>query len=391
MKQQSDDVRLVVNGTEYGGWKSVEITAGIERQVRDFSLSVTDKWPGQTDIPRRIRWGDVCEVYIGNDKVLTGYVDGTPINYDAESVSVGVTGRSKTEDLVDCSAINSPGSWSAAKIERIVSDMAGVYGIEVVTEVDTGQPLAHAIEQGESVFESTDRMLKLRQLLATDDGDGRLVFIKVGSAGTARTALVLGENIKAASAPLNFKDVFSEIICKGQRAGNDQDFGTAVSEESAVLKETNAPRRRVLLIKSSGQTDSGTAAERVRYEMAHRKAKALEAVYTVRGWRQENGDLWRHNMLVRITDPVIGFDQQMVISEITYAIDKDDGRISRMKVGPVDGYINNPGQTGAKRDAGAKVAAGEWKDVRPADTKAPRVANTGAPKGGEWSDVKRGR
>ena len=384
-----NEVRLLVNGVEHGGWKSVEITAGIERQVRDFTLSITSAWPGsdaQYGIARKVKRGDACQVYIGADLLVTGYVDGTPISYDADSVTVGVKGRSKTGDLVDCSAINSPGSWASASIQRIAGDMAAIYGVKILTEVNTGLPLPHAIEQGESVFESIDRMLKLRQLLATDDGQGNLVFISVGSAGTARTALKTGENILTASAPLDGKDVYSEIICKGQRAGNDQDFGDAVAGESASLIDANASRRRVLLIKSSGQTDTGTATERVAFEMSHRKAKELETVYTGQGWRQANGDLWRHNQLVRVIDPIVGFDAEMVVAEITYSL-SDAGTICSLQVGPVDGYLNNNGKKGAKKDAAA--AGGDWADVKPADSKAPRVNNTNkVVKGDDWSDVK---
>ena len=99
-------VRLLVNGIEYGGWKSVHISAGIERQARDFELEVTDRWPGQAEIPRRIQPGDPCQVFVGDDLIITGYVDATPIRYDGKSVSVGVKGRSKTADLVDCCPLN---------------------------------------------------------------------------------------------------------------------------------------------------------------------------------------------------------------------------------------------------------------------------------------------
>ena len=387
MTTDPNAVRLIVNDKEYGGWKSVSITAGIERQARDFELSVTDRWPGQTDIPRRIRPGDVCEVFIGNDRILTGYVDATPINYDATQISVGVKGRSKTADLVDCSAINSPGSWAGAKIERIAADLAGAYGIQVTTERDTGPAIAHAIDQGETAFESIDRMLKLRQLLATDDALGRLVFIDVGSAGTAKTSLKLGDNIKSADAPLDYKDVYTEYICKGQRAGTDDDFGDTVASESAALTDTSVlSRRRVLLKKSSGQCDGGTAAQRVKYEQAHRKAKALETTYTVQGWRQADGTLWRHNMFVRVIDPVIGFDDEFVISEITYSLG-EDGMVAKVQVGPKDGYVNSPAKKTKKQGGGS--GGDEWKDVTPADSKAPKVNNKAVADATGWKDVKR--
>ena len=78
-------------------------------------LEVTDRWPGQSDIPRRIRPFDACQLYIGPDLVMTGFVDATPIRYDGKSVTVGVRGRSKTADLVDCCPIESGRATGAGK------------------------------------------------------------------------------------------------------------------------------------------------------------------------------------------------------------------------------------------------------------------------------------
>jgi len=381
MTAPSNAVRLLVAGTEFGGWKSVAIQAGIERQVRDFDLTITNNWPGDTDIPRRVHPGDVCEVFIGDDKVLTGYVDATPISYDGTSVTVGVRGRSKTADLVDCAAVNSPGQWRAAKMERIASDLAKTYGVEVIAQVDTGAAMTHAIEQGETVFESIARMLKLRQQLATDDAEGRLVFIEVGSTGTAATALELGENILRCDAPLDYKDVFTEYVVKGQRPGSDDEFGDTVAAETATITDDTIARRRVLIIKQGGESTSTSAADRVRYERAHRKAVALATTYTVTGWRQADGTLWQHNMLVRVIDPAVGFDDEFVIAEIQYQL-SEAGMLCVLKVGPKDGYVNKPAKT--KKKARGEGAADEWSDVRPADG---RKVITNKPTN-EWGDVK---
>lgn len=377
-----NNVRLIVNGQEYGGWKGVEITAGIERQVRDFTLSVTDKWPGQQDLPRRIRPGDRCEVFIDADKLLTGYVDGTPIRYDARQISVSVKGRSKTCDLVDCSAVNSPGLWRGATIDRIAADLARPYGVEVISEIAVGAALTHAIDQGETVFESIERMLKLRQFMATDDALGRLVFISIGSGGRAKTALKVGENVLGGSAELDFKDVYSEYICKGQRAGDDLDFGDAVAGVTASLKDDTIARRRVMLIKASGQADGATAADRVKWEKAHRRGKALAASITVQGWRQQDGSLWRHNQLVRVIDPIIGFDNELLISEVTYE-KAEQGTLCHLKVCPPDAFVMNPAtKTKSKSDGG------QWGDVRPADSQAGKPVKTAGVTSGGWADVK---
>jgi prophage tail gpP-like protein len=402
-------VRLVVNGQEYGGWKSVRIEAGIERQARSFDLEVTDRWPGQTDIPRRIQPGDPCQVFIGQDLVMTGYVDGTPIRYDGKSVGVGVKGRSKTADLVDCCPIESGKStasgdggtwkdvigpdgkkpnvvkapataanqWRNQKMEVIAAAMAAPYGVRVIAEVDTGKVIPeHHVQVGETVFESIDRMMRLRHVLSTDNEKGDLVFIDVGSAGRAGTALELGKNIMSGSTELDYKGVFSEYIVKGQRAGNDEQYGADVSEEegeaddyspatvtgeTATATDARAKRRRVLVIKQSGQADDGTCKDRAEYERAHRAAKALQTSYTVAGWRQEDGALWLPNMMVRVRDGLIGFDTDMVIAEAAWILDKEGFR-TEIKVGPPDGYRTKAGKLKASKSQ--KGGGPEWSDVK---------------------------
>lgn len=402
-------VRLLVNGQEYGGWKSVRITAGIERQARDFDLEVTDRWPGQTDIPRRIQSGDPCQVYIGQDLVMTGYVDATPIRYDDKTVGVGVKGRSKTADLVDCCPIptgqsttvsdggtwkdvigpdgkksnvvkppaKSANQWRNQKMEVIAAALAAPYGVRVVAEVDTGKAIPdHQVQVGETVFESIDRMMRLRHVLSTDNEKGDLVFIDVGSTGRAGTAIELGKNILTGNSPLDYKGVFSEYIVKGQRAGNDEQYGSDVSEEegsaeddsnttvtgeTATATDARAKRRRVLVIKQSGQADEGTCKDRAEYERAHRAAKALQTDYTINGWRQEDGSLWLPNLLVRVRDGLVGFDTEMVIAEVSWILSKEGFRVE-IKVGPPDGYRTKAGKLKASKSQ--KGGGPEWSDVK---------------------------
>jgi len=399
-------VRLLVAAQEYAGWKTVRITAGIERQARDFELEVTDVWPGQTEIPRRIQPGDACQVFIGPDLVMTGYIDATPIKYDGKSLSVAVKGRSKTADLVDCCPIETgkpialdagtwrdvvgpdgkkpnviapPGTaanqWRNQKLEVIAAALAAPYGVRTISETDTGKPIAeHHVQVGETVFESIDRMMRLRHVLSTDNEKGDLVFIDVGSAGRAATALETGINILAGSADLDYKGVFSTYIVKGQRAGNDDQSGVDVAEEEgeseddsnetalgcvATNADARAKRRRVLVIKQSGQADEGTCKDRADYERAHRAAKALQTAYTLAGWRQADGSLWRPNQIVRVRDPVIGFDTEMVIAEVSWSLSKD-GMKAEIKVGPQDGYVTKAGKLKRRQKGGGP----EWSDVK---------------------------
>lgn len=354
----SDEVTLSVNGTSFAGWKEVKIGVGIERLARDFTLTVTRKWPGATDVPRRVKQGDLCELYIGKDKLLTGYVFATPIRYDDKTVSVGVKGRSKTADLVDCSAIYKTGQWLRAKIEKISADLVKPFDkIKIIAQASTGAAMPeHKINEGETVFESLDRMLTHRQLLAMDDADGNVVFIKVGAGGRATTSLEYGKNIKAANAPLDYKDVFKQYTVRGQRSAWGEDSGEAAYSSSFSVENKIIQRYRKLTISQSGQVDTQVCKDRAQFENAHRAAKALETTYTVQGWRQADGSLWLPNLIVKVVDPIIGFDGDMLIVEVAY-LKNENGTTAEITVGPEQGYIPAPE---------AKTKADGWTGVKAA-------------------------
>lgn len=355
-------VRLIIAGREFEGWKSVRVEAGIERVARSFDLVITSQWPGQEPPAIPVAQGDACELFIGDTKVVTGFIDAIPISYDATTFEMAVSGRSRTGDLVDCSAVNAPGQWRGLKVEAVARAMCGTYGVRVRTETDTGAAIAdHQVQVGESVFESLDRLMRLRHVLACDDADGALVIAAPGSGGRAATAIELGVNVLGASAARDYTGVYSEYVCKGQRSGDDDEFGPSVSEATGSSLQSGLTRRRTLVIKQSGQADSGTCRDRAEYERAHRMGKAHETTYVVSGWRQADGSLWRPNQVVRVRDSRIGIDADRLIVEVAYLLD-DRGLRSQMRLLPQDAFATKPAkQAKAKAKGGAGVS---WSDVK---------------------------
>lgn len=357
-------VILTVAGKQYGGWKSVRIGAGIERLSRDFELSVTDKWPGSTSQVRRIQPGDLCEVRIGNDLVCTGYVDATPVDYDAGSITIMIRGRSKTADLVDCSADNSGGQFRQANAAEVARKLAGQYGIEVVEEAAAGSAMVeHQIKPGETAFESLDRVARARQVLLTDNAEGALVIASPGSAGRASDALVLGENVLSASAGFDFSEVYSQYVAKGQvgRAGNDADFGddsaAIAAQQRGQASDNSIKRRRVLIVRQSGHADSATCQQRADYEQRVRSAKANEIRYRVQGWRQRNGELWRPNLRVSVRDGLMAVNGTRLISEVVYTLD-DGGTVAELVTVPPDAFATEPDNRAKAADRRQGAVAG---------------------------------
>ena len=131
------------------------------------------------------------EVLIGDELVITGWVEATPVRYDARSVSTGIAGRSLTADLIDCAA--EPTQFNGRSLVQIAQALAAPFGIEVVNSgapsgvIPDVQP-----DHGETVIEVINKILGQQQALAYDDPHGRLVIGGIGST-RAHTALVLGK------------------------------------------------------------------------------------------------------------------------------------------------------------------------------------------------------
>lgn len=347
----NETVILRVNGREWGGWTSVRIAAGVERIARDFNVQITRSWPGdknQAERQARIRNGDKVEVLIGDDLVITGWIEATPIRYDASSISLSIVGRSKTADLVDCAA--KPSQYSGRSIVQIAAELAKPFSVSVVDAGGTEGALQGVqADQGETVMDVLNKMLGLKQVLAYDNPKGELVLGGIGVV-RATTALVLGENILSGDTEKSIKDRFSEYQVSGMRAGTDDDFGdattTAIRAQSADAK---VGRYRPTIIRQSGNATTATCGSRSEFEARQRAARTDEITYTVQGWRQGSGVLWQPNMLVVVYDPIAGFDnREMVIAEVTYQKD-GNGTTTEIRVGPADAYLPEPEKPGKRK------------------------------------------
>ncbi len=222
----SNHVILRVNGREWGGWTRVQISAGIERLSRDFNVEITRQWPGESGsvpLQPRIKKGELVEVLIGQDKVLTGWIEATPIRYDAKSIQVGISGRSKTADLIDCAANTT--LFTGKTLHQIASALAKPFGIKVISQKAPKTPLqAFQADYSETVHEVLNKALGSQQALAWDDEEGNLLIGTVGN-DRAKTALVWGENILTCDTEQSIRERFSEYQVAGQRSGDDDDFG----------------------------------------------------------------------------------------------------------------------------------------------------------------------
>src|ERR1700674_4623324 len=101
-RPDSEELQIQVAGKKLSGWTRIAVTRGVDLLPSYFDVELTELYPGQA-AKAVVSPGATCEVYLGSDKVMTGYIDRYLPHYDKDSHRVRIAGRSKTEDMTDCS------------------------------------------------------------------------------------------------------------------------------------------------------------------------------------------------------------------------------------------------------------------------------------------------
>lgn len=325
------EVSLNVNGTDYGGWKSMRLARALDQLSGSFDLTVSELWPGEK-IVREVAPGDKCAVTIDRETVITGHVDDVRVGYAAESHEVSVNGRDATGDLVDCSAVHKTGTWVTTKMERIVADLCAPFKIKVATEVDTGVAVDEKITQGEAAFEVIDRLAKKKAVLVMSDGKGGLVITRAGKGGRVGITLKRGENIKEASLELSWRERFSSYTVKGQGSTTDLVFNDA-SRLQASVADPMVKRHRPLLVVAEDLADADAVKRRALWEANVRAGKCAQITVKLQGWSHPGG-VWRPNQVVHLIDPWLRTDADLLIKQVILSLDGSGSTTELMLVLP---------------------------------------------------------
>jgi prophage tail gpP-like protein len=358
-------VDLRVGGQRYEGWTDVRVSRGIERMAGDFEFGATERRAFGAAI--RIRPGAECEVLIGGELVITGYVDSVRPRYTSTDHTITIAGRSKTSDIIDSSVINKPRTWKRRRIDQIAKAMLDQYDVELVfNPFDLTEPFRKFRAQpGEKVGAAIGRMAQKRGLLVFDDTEGRLVLERATASSLAGVSLVYGENILEGEGEFDASELYSEYRCKAQRAGSDADKPAQGLHAEATFDDDQLQpeRRRVLVIHPKTRSNSRDCADRAQWEANVRAGKSIELTYRVQGWREmgDEGALWEPNTLVRVNDPQMGVDAELLIAEVTFELSNESGQTTSLRLAPREAYVLFTRATRKRRRPTRGI--GVWRDL----------------------------
>lgn len=336
-----DRVTLKVNGTEYEGWTDVSITRSIERVASAFQVGFTESESDPdplSDYP--INPDDECIVLIDDEPVLTGYVDEVSASYDAGSHSLSVSGRSKTGQLVDCTALHKVCQWNNRTLAQIARELCEPFNITVIDRTESFSQVPFGVfklENTESVFDAIERAARQRQALITDDESGNLIIINANS-DVPEDHIEHGSLILSASVNRNHTDRFKEYLLKTQLNG--------LSGGTAALRTSNDPgvkrNYRPLVIQPEDTLKPDQLQLRIDWEATVRSARSTKINITVPGWKDRYEKLWRPNSRMFLRSPWLRLEDIYLLVEVTYSMSGERGTITEMVFAPPDAYTPGP-------------------------------------------------
>lgn len=320
-------VTLVADGYSYSAWKTVEVRAAINEACRSFSVQTTEH-PGEWSFEP----GTAIQLLAGGDLLLDGYVNNYAARGAGTAHDVKIAGRSKSHDLVDCSAVHPKGYAKDKTTAEFVAECSDRLGVEVRDELGLAKKAMQQLYQGETCYRMAERYMREHGATMMGNADGSASITNASKATRAAGALTEGVNILEWSVDFNDQDRHSEVTVKGQARHGTGPDALRIKETAS---DPGVKRYRPRIIVAETDTDKAKARERAEHESERAAGNSIKGEIVVQGWRDGAGVLWTPNTIIFVASPVLmHLEQDMLIESV--AFEQDDRKGTICTLGLVD-------------------------------------------------------
>lgn len=341
-------MELEVNGIQYSRFTSASAVISLDSIARGFSFTAVST----EGLPLPFKGGEACRVIVDGTPVLDGFIEVVSVDYDAQSHTITVEGRSKTGDLVDSSLkgkeLNLPIS-----LKKVIEDVIAEIGLNINvidnTEIEdfneAEDKLGAAV--GENAFEFIERLARKRQVLLTSNGDSDIVITRSEpteiNVNLQNIVQSNRNNIISGSVNYDRTQRFRDYLVKSQQNtsslvfGGTADLSDVVDQGGSALdKDVRAGRQLVMKAEKASSNDQAT--ERAIWEANIRRTRSEVYTVTVNEYRTQQGELWSENKLVTITDEFADINARMLINSIEFKFGITEGRQTGLGFVDKDAY-----------------------------------------------------
>ena len=301
-------LEILAEGEILEGWETVSVSKLFT--TLPFSFSVTSgSRSGGNPLRSKLIEGTPVELVLDGESIMQGYVEKRRHAYDASSNLITASGRDRSGDLVDCSAVNVPGHWRGARVATIASEIVGLFpGLrfrEDLSSPNLSSLTEFSLETGETAFSALSKVGLMSGHVLRSDGMGN-VFYTIPGRQRAPVSLQSGVNIHGGTLEAATTGRFSRYIL------HSQDLRTTTLGKSrgnvstrAEVEDLEVGRVRPIMIEAERAGDQGSMEERAKFERNLRAADSTIATYSLPGWDLQ-GYRWRDGDLIPVFDDELG-------------------------------------------------------------------------------------
>ncbi len=349
----SNILYVIVNGQAYSGWTDVRVTRGVDRFPSEFEVTATELFPGEAN-QIFVKPGQPCQIKIGSDDVITGYIDRYSAGIEPGGHTVRIHGRGRCSDLVDCSAIFDTMQFNNFKIGSLASKLCQPFNITPsLPDGDSDVVPQYSITLTETPYEILEKIASWANFLLLEDTSGNLVISRVGDTMTA-SGFSQGQNVQAADVSFStdgrytlIKPIYqsTEFLSDGGPAPdgslNIPDVqGAAATDNTFPARADGSPRYRPLLVLSDQNVISANLAGAVAaWEKNRRWGRSQEVRVVTDTWRDSAGKLWSPNSLATVNIPALKLSNvTWLIAEVSF-MKGAGGTTAEIKLQPKEAFV----------------------------------------------------
>ena len=374
-----DKIKVKVNGSEFGGWTTADISKSVEDICGTFSLTVINSWSEMDENPQ-IKAGDLVEIYMYDDVkkteqiIMTGYVDIETPGFNNNGTFLNIAGRDVTCDLVDCTTVppfNRKGLTPVDLIFELLNppEEDGLVPFEKVglsysaDLLELPQYEDYKVSADSKISDEIKKISNRYGFLAYTNENGQLT-LTTKTRLESKIVLEEGVNVMSASKSYDMSKDYHRITVYSQK-NDDGDTGKKNTKSPNI--DSEFPRYRPLNVIHSSDTDEKSTEDKAKWIKRSITSSSTEVRVEVVGWQSTLGEPYAINTAVTCKIPSIGIDlsYNFMIKSLSFMM-SEDGQKTRMVLVHKDVY-NEKGnivkdEEAKKSGSYAKTKANEFLD-----------------------------
>ncbi|WP_205182645.1 phage baseplate assembly protein [Burkholderia sp. LMG 13014] len=349
-KPSVDEVRVLLmqDGLSLTGWKSVRIERSIEVATSSFDLTCS---ADANTLKLVSKEGAPIKVSIGDDTVLTGYVETIESILTPRTHDIRISGRGRLADLVDCSCridkIN-----ANTKLKDLCSTIAQPYAVNVVIADDATQKMLdqlpvlprQLVSITETAWEVIERYARYCGVLVFEGAAGELTISTAGT-GEGDSGVAVGENIEAIVCTKTTLGTFSTFnaVLSAYSMGADDEGVENLPVVTVVAKSTTGRLRPTYFVSEQSATDRLFVEKRVNWMASRAYGRSRRVRVMADNWRDADGVPWTPNINYPVSAGDVGVPDgtMLLLASVTYILN-ENGTHAELVFGPRQGFLPEP-------------------------------------------------